>query len=87
VDQFGIAFDLANGTTAQIYNDIGSFPDGMPPEDVIQPSTLCLGCVNVLTSFTVTQTPLPAALPLFATGLGALGLLGWHRKRKAQAVA
>jgi hypothetical protein len=31
-------------------------------------------------------TPLPAALPLFATGLGGLGLLGWRRKRKAQAV-
>jgi hypothetical protein len=30
-------------------------------------------------------TPLPAALPLFATGLGALGLLGWRRKRKAPA--
>jgi hypothetical protein len=29
-----------------------------------------------------TATPLPAALPLFATGLGALGLLGWRRKRK-----
>jgi hypothetical protein len=26
-------------------------------------------------------TPIPAALPLFATGLGALGLLGWRRKR------
>jgi hypothetical protein len=30
-------------------------------------------------------TPLPAALPLFATGLGALGLLGWRRKRKSRA--
>lgn len=27
-------------------------------------------------------TPLPAAFPLFAAGLGALGLLGWRRKRK-----
>jgi hypothetical protein len=27
-------------------------------------------------------TPLPAALPLFATGLGALGLFGWRKKRK-----
>jgi hypothetical protein len=32
-------------------------------------------------------TPLPAALPLFAIGLGALGLLGWRRKRKVQATA
>jgi hypothetical protein len=29
----------------------------------------------------VAVTPLPAALPLFATGLGALGLLAWRRKR------
>ena len=35
---------------------------------------------------TATVTPLPAALPLFATGLAGLGLLGWRRKRKAQAV-
>jgi hypothetical protein len=35
---------------------------------------------------TPVATPLPAALPLFATGLGGLGLLGWRRKRKAQAV-
>jgi hypothetical protein len=32
-------------------------------------------------------TPIPAALPLFATGIGGLGLLGWRRKRKAQAGA
>jgi hypothetical protein len=32
-------------------------------------------------------TPLPAALPLFATGLGALGLLGWRRKKKVAALA
>lgn len=32
-------------------------------------------------------TPLPAALPLFASGLGALGLLGWRKKRKPLAVA
>ena len=30
----------------------------------------------------VAETPLPAALPLFATGLGALGLFGWRRKRR-----
>jgi hypothetical protein len=30
----------------------------------------------------VSQVPLPAALPLFISGLGAMGLLGWRRKRK-----
>ena len=36
---------------------------------------------------TVSTTPIPAALPLFASGLGAMGLLGWRRKRKVAAVA
>jgi hypothetical protein len=27
--------------------------------------------------------PLPAAFPLFGTGLGLLGFLGWRRRRKA----
>jgi hypothetical protein len=35
----------------------------------------------------IPQAPLPAALPLFATGLGALGLLGWRKKRRPQPVA
>jgi hypothetical protein len=30
-------------------------------------------------------TPLPGALPLFATGLSAMSLFGWRRKRKASA--
>jgi hypothetical protein len=42
------------------------------------------GCTT-LTSYSAvagTTTPIPTALPLFATGIGALGLLGWRRKRK-----
>jgi hypothetical protein len=42
------------------------------------------GSISV-SSTPVSSTPLPAALTLFATGLGALGLLGWRRKRKASA--
>jgi hypothetical protein len=37
------------------------------------------------TETVVGTTPLPAALPLFATGLGLMGLLGWRRKKKAPA--
>jgi hypothetical protein len=69
--------------------------------DGIAPSSLALaqiltengGQQDVLTRLFVefisdeVATPLPAALPLFATGLGALGLLGWRRKKKAAALA
>ena len=41
--------------------------------------------ITINTSGTVSSVPLPSALPLFATGLSALGLLGWRRKRKAAA--
>jgi hypothetical protein len=40
---------------------------------------------SIAVSLDAVATPLPAALPLFATGLAGLGLLGWRRKRKAQA--
>src|SRR6185503_4223697 len=40
-----------------------------------------------ISDLSIAQTPLPAALPLFAGGLGALGLLGWRRKKKAEALA
>jgi hypothetical protein len=42
-----------------------------------------LVATNASPTFT-SATPLPAALPLFASGLGAMGLFGWRRKRKAQ---
>jgi hypothetical protein len=47
--------------------------------------TLNTGYTNIsaATTLPTSETPLPAALPLFATGLGALGLLTWRRKRKA----
>jgi len=43
--------------------------------------------VNNFDVTTTSATPLPAALPLFATGLGALGLFSWRSKRKAAARA
>ena len=62
-----------------------------PPADVVAD---CLGplLADIRTGVSIigvdpptSATPVPAALPLFATGLGALGLLGWRRKRKAKA--
>jgi hypothetical protein len=38
-------------------------------------------------SFSIDVVPLPATFPLLGTGLGALGLLSWRRKRRTQTVA
>ena len=35
----------------------------------------------------VSQAPLPAALPLFASGLGGMGFFAWWRKRKSAGAA
>jgi hypothetical protein len=34
--------------------------------------------------YAVAATPLPAALPLFASGLGVLGFAGWRKRKKAK---
>ncbi|MFK5978483.1 MAG: PEP-CTERM sorting domain-containing protein [Rhizobiaceae bacterium] len=40
--------------------------------------------VRVFTEYSVGAVPVPAALPLFGTGLALLGVLGWRRKRRAR---
>lgn len=63
------SFDLTTGSITGSYSGTISAPDDALPGLAPLPAI----------------TPLPPALPLFATGLGALGLLGWRRKRKAVA--
>ena len=46
------------------------------PQVFVNPNCTGAGCGNP------PAVPLPAALPLFAGGLGVLGLLGWRRKKK-----
>jgi hypothetical protein len=49
------------------------------------PTTLIEGSNSAPGTWSVTSTPLPPTLLLFATGLGALGLFGWKRRRSAAA--
>jgi len=62
------------------------------PFDIIQASAI--GFFNLSLDPLVTPpvqgelvTPLPSALPLFASGAGLLGYMGWRRKKKAIALA
>jgi hypothetical protein len=41
------------------------------------------GSLNTIGSISISQTPLPDSLPLLATGIGILAMMGWLRKRKA----
>ena len=59
------------GTLAGEVN--GSFFDGTPDEFAQD---------HLVAPEISSETPLPAAFPLFASGLGAFGLLGWRRKLK-----
>jgi len=45
------------------------------------------GSVQILQQTSAPVVPLPAALPLFASGLGAMGLIGWRKRRKGSARA
>lgn len=61
----------------------------LDPMIEIDPTYQYADLFSIVTSSNVgncpAATPIPAALPLFASGLGALGLLGWRRKRRASA--
>ncbi|PCI05301.1 MAG: hypothetical protein COB78_01435 [Hyphomicrobiales bacterium] len=38
--------------------------------------------INLAYDFELAAVPIPAALPLFGTGLAIMGFIGWHRKRR-----
>ena len=61
----------------------GDLPIGYYTVDGSGSITVCEDCSPTyeLTG-DITPTPVPATLPLFATGVGALGLFGWRKKRK-----
>ena len=85
-NEFQIEFSDSFGSTWNMsFFDI--FADASNPLQAVFNPALT-DQTNGVTGEAVPETPLPAALPLFATGLGAMGLLGWRRKRKnAAAIA
>ena len=74
----------AGNTVGNLYSDLSgnTYFSLQDPSSLYNPGDL--GLLTIRSE--AAATPLPAALPLFATGLGAMGLLGWRRKRKNAAV-
>jgi len=82
---FSILSGLLSGETGTL-NGTGIFNSDTRVLDVTYNGTITgpgplLGFIDGPT-VDVSATPLPATLPLFVSGLGGLGLLGWRRKRK-----
>jgi hypothetical protein len=97
VDSPGLGFIATNGEAfniyANYYSTVGFYcgvsiycleGPGIPPYDDNPRFNSIVPITFAAFEPTVSQTPLPAALPLFATGLGVMGLLGWRRKRSAR---
>ena len=84
LDTHGLAFDTTAGVFV-IYSTV--VPNASPSEATGNfYSQVPAGGGFGVGVFNLVPAPLPAALPLFATGLSALGLLGWRRKRTARSV-
>jgi LPXTG-motif cell wall-anchored protein len=86
----GVAYMITMTADAYVYNEVDSVSADIDPYFSFVNSADALqyeidfspGITNGVPDTGVSATPLPAALPLFATSLGALGLLGWRRRRK-----
>jgi hypothetical protein len=68
--------------TAVLYDSADGFEAPIASCGEAAAAAVACGSLTAESTTPPSGTPLPAALPLFATGLGALGLLGWRRKRR-----
>jgi hypothetical protein len=89
------AFDLAGQIIQSAFNGNPLGPNGRTTFSISAPgiaafrisgaNTFGVDGITLETPAAVAQTPIPAALPLFASALGGLGFVGWRRARARSA--
>jgi hypothetical protein len=81
---FATSATIGDLDTTYLYGifDLLSATSGPSGESFTQLYTAPQGSNFKGLAFAPSPTPLPAALPLFVSGLGTLGLIGWRRRRK-----
>ena len=72
-------FPVVSGTLS-----LGIYSTGIWGIYTCQSSSLC-EFNGVSGTYRISAVPVPAALPLLASGFGALGVIGWRRRHKAPA--
>lgn len=66
-----------------VLTTILSMPQPFAPDEMHFQVFALPGTIDITHGASGVANPLPPALPLFATGLGLLGLLGWRKKKAA----
>lgn len=78
VNQFGVEFE--NAIIGQLFFGIGGdTPDQVGYIDNVQFTD---GQFSQVYDFEVAAVPIPAALPLYGSGLALMGLFGWRKRRR-----
>ncbi len=80
-------FSVGAGYIEYLISDNGLFGDTFALSWAMTCSNDIIEGQVILPNNALSQTPLPAALPMFSAGLGMMGLMGLRRKRKKVAIA
>jgi hypothetical protein len=85
--QVASLLDSNGGNGTRLHDFVRFFDLSGAFESVVLSTTKNAFEYTSLAGLSNSSTPLPAALPLYAAGMGVMGFFGWRRKRKSSAAS